>query len=332
MMSKLQAILYFDMRAPSFATPAPALYAAALEMAEFGDKIGLDGVGLMEHHGSEDGYLPTPFVMGAAVAARTNKLRISLGAVLLPLHDPVKIAEQIGVLDQISGGRLDVIFGAGYVPSEFAAFGVSLHDRAKLLDQGIDLIVRALSGERFETAEGRPVFVRPLPVQSPKDIILVGGAVKASAIRAARFDLGFAPVRAKLFALYEEECAKHGRPPRREHAPAAPLSIHLAEDVDRSWAELMPHALHVARSYAEWAGEENKASPFQGILTEDALRAAGIFAVWTPDELLARAAEIKGHGTLGFMPLLGGLAPELGWKSLHLLEKVLPKLRALQKS
>ena len=105
---------------------------------------------------------------------------------ILPLHDPVKLAEQIAVLDLMSGGRLDVIFGAGYVAAEFAAFGVSMRDRGRLLDEGIDIILRALKGERF-MAGGREVYVRPLPVQKPEDILLVGGGVDASAKRAARF-------------------------------------------------------------------------------------------------------------------------------------------------
>jgi alkanesulfonate monooxygenase SsuD/methylene tetrahydromethanopterin reductase-like flavin-dependent oxidoreductase (luciferase family) len=153
-MTQFQTILQFDMRAPAFGAPTAELYAAALDMAAFADKIGVDRIGLMEHHGSEDGYLSAPFVMGGAVAARTSRLRINLGAVVLPLHDPVKVAEQIAVLDQLSAGRLDVVLGAGYVPAEFAMFRVSLHDRARLLDEGIDIILRALQGERFE-AGGR---------------------------------------------------------------------------------------------------------------------------------------------------------------------------------
>src|ERR1700754_1551596 len=103
----------FDMRNPEFGTPRGELYAAALDMIAFADEIGVPRINLMEHHGSDDGYLPAPFVIGGAVAARTTRTRISLGAVVLPLHDPVKIAEQIAVLDIVSGGRLEVIFGAG---------------------------------------------------------------------------------------------------------------------------------------------------------------------------------------------------------------------------
>jgi len=156
------------MRAPEWATPTNELYRAAIEMAAFADGIGVDDIGLMEHHGSDDGYLPQPFALAAAMAAVTNNVRFLLGAVLLPLHDPVTVAEQIAITDLISNGRLKVIFGAGYVPFEFAMFGKSLKDRAALMDSGIDTILRALRGERFE-ADGRPVYVRPLPVQKPED-------------------------------------------------------------------------------------------------------------------------------------------------------------------
>jgi alkanesulfonate monooxygenase SsuD/methylene tetrahydromethanopterin reductase-like flavin-dependent oxidoreductase (luciferase family) len=327
-----QTALFFDMRAPGFGAPAPELYAAALDMAAFADEIGFDRIGLMEHHGSEDGYLPSPFVMGGAIAGRTRHARLSLGAVILPLHDPVKIAEHTAVLDQLSGGRLEVTFGAGYVPSEFARFRVSMRDRGRLLDQGIEIILRALHGEKFE-AEGREIFVRPLPIQQPEEIFLVGGGVEASARRAARFDVGFAPMRAALFPLYEAECRRLGRAPRHCHGPGFPLSIHLAENVEAGWAQIRKHALHVTGAYAKWAHEEGDSnSPFKGLLTEEALRASGLFAVWTQEELLARAAAAPQHGTLGFMPLLGGLAPEIGWASLRVLEQLMPQLRAIQRA
>src|SRR6185312_14124912 len=183
----------FDMRAPGWGAPRNELYRAALDMAAFADRIGVDAITLMEHHGSDDGYLPQPFTMAAAMAAVTENVRFVLGAVLLPLHDPVVVAEQIAVTDLISSGRLNVIVGTGYVPFEFAMFRKSLKDRAKLMDSGIDTILRALRGERFE-ADGRPVYVRPLPLQRPEDIIVVGGGVPSAAKRAARFGLGFFPI------------------------------------------------------------------------------------------------------------------------------------------
>lgn len=328
-MSQIRTGVLFDMRAPSFGTPPPTLYAAALEMAAFADRIGVSRVNLMEHHASEDGYLPQPFVMGGGVAARTKSCRVALGAVILPLHDPVKVAEQIAVLDLMSGGRLDVILGAGYVASEFARFGVSLRDRGRLLDEGIDIILRALRGERFEFG-GREIFVRPLPVQKPEDIILVGGGVDASAQRAARFGLGFAPIRNGLFPLYDAECQRRGNPPGRKYGPSTAGNIHLSKDPERAWAQVLPHLKHVVGEYAKWAeAEPNSHSPFKGLLTNDeALRRSGIFSVWTPEELIAKAPSAVGdYGSLSFMPLLGGLAPDLGWESLELLGSVMPRLQ-----
>ena len=326
----LRTSLFFDMRAPAFGAPSREIYAATLEMTAFGDQIGINKAGFMEHHGCDDGYLTNPFLMGAAAAARTSRIRINLGAVILPLHDPLKVAEDIAIVDQISQGRVEVILGAGYVPSEFARFGVSLHDRAKLMDRGIETILRALSGEATDS-EGRDILVRPLPIQDPKDILLVGGGVKASAIRAARFDLGFAPANPKLFGLYEEEMRARGQALRAMHGPGRPLCIHLAEDVDAGWAELLPHAMHVAQSYAAWADETGMhKSPFHGLGTEAAMRAAGIFQVWTPEQMLEYASGLPPLATLGFMPLLGGLAPEAGWRCLRLLEAAMPRLQALQ--
>jgi alkanesulfonate monooxygenase SsuD/methylene tetrahydromethanopterin reductase-like flavin-dependent oxidoreductase (luciferase family) len=330
-MTPIQTTVSFDMRAPAFGTPAARLYGAALEMAAYADGIGVDRIGLMEHHGSDDGYLPQPFVLGGGIAATTKHCSIMLGAVILPLHDPVKIAEQIAIVDLMSNGRLNVIFGAGYVQSEFEMFGVSIHDRGRLLDAGIDTILRALSGERFE-ANGRPVYVRPLPVQRPEDIVFVGGGVAASARRAARFGVGFGPMRADIIPLYEEECRRLGREPGRYTRPShrLPGILMLSEDPDRTWSLLEPHALHVVSEYAKWAAqEENSNSPFKGLTSIEALRNSGMFAVWTPDELVANADKVADRGTLGFQPLVGGFPPEEGWKSLELLKKAIPRLKAI---
>ena len=330
-MSHIQTVVSFDMRAPGFGTPTRELYAAALEMAAFADEIGVDRIGLMEHHASDDGYLPQPFVLAGGIAARTKNIRLMLGAVILPLHDPVNIAEQIAILDLMSNGRLNVIFGAGYVPSEFAMFKVSLRDRGRLLDQGIDIILRALNGEAFE-ADGRQIFVRPLPIQRPEDIILVGGGVEASAKRAARFGLGFAPMSRALLPAYAAACRELGREPGMQlgPSPGLPMSIHLSEDPERSWAIMEDHALHVVTAYAKWAEQEKQSnSPFKGMLNREALRKSGMFAVWTPDELLEKTVLVAENGGFGFQPLLGGLSPAEGWKSLELLEKTIPRLRAL---
>jgi len=332
-MTPIQTTVSFDMRAPEFGPPTQHLYAAAVEMAAYADRIGVDRIGLMEHHGSEDGYLPQPFVLAGAMAAVTKNIRFLLGAVILPLHDPVKIAEQIAIADLISNGRLNVIFGAGYVRSEFDMFKVSLADRGKLLNESTDTILRALRGERFE-ADGRPVFVRPLPVQKPEDIIFIGGGVAASARRAARLGVGFGPMRADIIPIYEAECRALGREPGAYFRPSHQLPgiIMLSEDPERTWSLLEPHAFHVVSEYAKWAAqEENTNSPFKGLTTLEALRNSKMFAVWTPDELVANADKVEDRGTFVFQPLVGGFPPDEGWKSLELLKNVIPRLQAVKR-
>jgi len=300
-------------------------------MAAFADRIGIGRIGLMEHHGSEDGYLPRPFMLASGMAALTARAKFILGAVILPLHDPVAVAEEIAILDLISNGRFNVIFGAGYVPSEFAMFQKSIHDRAKLMDRGIEIILRALKGERFEV-DGRPIFIRPLPIRAPEDIVMVGGGVPASARRAARFDVGFGPMTPEVVDIYLDECKKHGRAPREywKPKPGMPLAIHLCEDPDQGWAAIERHAVHVITEYAKWAEQEGDGSnsPFKGLTDPAVLRHAGLFAAWTPEQLLARVDEMEDRQTIGFQPLLGGLSPEEGWKSLKLVEQVMPELQA----
>ena len=330
-MRNVQISCSFDMRAPEWGTPTSELYQAALEMAAFADGIGIGRIGLMEHHGSEDGYLPRPFMLAAGMAAVTKQARFILGAVILPLHDPVAVAEEIAILDLMSNGRFNVIFGAGYVPFEFAMFQKSIHDRAKLMDRGLDIILRALKGERFE-ADGRPIFIRPLPIRAPEDIVMVGGGVPASARRAARFGVGFGPMTPEVVDVYLEECKKLGQEPKEywKPKPGMPLAIHLCEDPDQGWAAIERHAVHVITEYAKWAEQEGNASnsPFKGLTDPAVLRQAGLFAAWTPEQLLARVPEMEDRQTIGFQPLLGGLSPEEGWKSLKLLEQTMPELKA----
>jgi alkanesulfonate monooxygenase SsuD/methylene tetrahydromethanopterin reductase-like flavin-dependent oxidoreductase (luciferase family) len=330
-MRSIRVNVSFDMRAPDWGSPRGDLYRAAVEMAAFVDGIGVDSIGLMEHHGSDDGYLPQPFTLASAMAAVTSRVRFMLGAVILPLHEPLMVAEQIAVLDLISNGRLNVIFGAGYVPFEFAMFGKEVKDRAKLMDEGVETIVRALRGERFTRADGRPAFVRPLPQQAPEDIVMVGGGVAASARRAAKFDVGFGPMKPEVVDVYLAECAKYGRPPRAYYrpVPGMPLSIHLCEDPDQGWEAIAPHAIHVITEYAKWAEAEgdHSNSPFKGLTDPAVLRQAGLFAAWSPDQLVERVRTLPDGGNVGFQPLLGGLSPAEGWKSLKLLEATLPRLR-----
>jgi alkanesulfonate monooxygenase SsuD/methylene tetrahydromethanopterin reductase-like flavin-dependent oxidoreductase (luciferase family) len=316
--------VHFDLRAPSFGAPIGELYAAALDMAAWADEHGAMAVVLSEHHGVDDGYLPSAMTMAAAVAARTRSAMVSVNALPLTMHDPVAVAEQAVVVDLLAGGRFVLTVVPGYVPSELAMFDVAMADRARVLDEKLDVLVRAMAGERFEW-RGRPVHVTPRGARDPRPLVLVGGSSKAAARRAARFGDGFSPTNPDpaLGDAYRAECAALGRPEGLVFSPPTPLFVHVAEDVEAAWAALRPHAEHELRSYREWSARD-PGSPYASLADADAARAAGLWAVLTPEECVALA---RSGGALVVKPLLGGLDPAIGWSCLHLLaQEVLPKL------
>ena len=328
-MNRNRIALSFDMRAPDFGASTKDLYDAALEMCAFGDEIGIDAVIFPEHHCSEDGYNPVPSLMATAVAARTKQMEIILGAIVLPLHDPVEVAETIAVTDIISGGRLTTTLAAGYVEAEFNMFGKSLKDRARLMDEGLDVITRALAGERFDY-QGREVFVRPLPLSKPPKI-LVGGGVAPAARRAAKYGLGFwilqppmLPEHQRLVALYKDECAKAGRAPGT--IMGTNPAVHVTHDPDAAWDQIGKHVLHLVQSYASWASDvDTTTSPFYGLDSVEAIRNAGIINVMTPEQ----AIEFASQTPISLTPLISGLDPKIGWEMLELFAaEVLPKIKA----
>src|SRR4051812_20174952 len=107
-------MMRFDMRAPEGGAATDELYAAALDMAAWGEEHGAVAAVLSEHHASDDGYLPSPIVLAAAIAARTTTLPISVAALLVPLHDPVRLAEDMAVVDVMTRGRGADVAGLGY--------------------------------------------------------------------------------------------------------------------------------------------------------------------------------------------------------------------------
>ncbi len=319
-------LLRYDMRAPAFGAPAPALYSAALEHAAFGDAHGFDAVQLSEHHGSDEGYLPAPLVLAAAIGGRTKRIRLEIAALILPLHDPLRVAEDVAVLDLVSGGRVDLVIGAGYVPAEFEMFERAIADRPRLVEESMRALKHAWTGEPFEY-RGRTVRVTPRPLQRPRPTLALGGSSPASARRAARLADRFVPALPSLWKPYRTERERLGLP-----VPPAgrvgPLFLHIAEDPDQAWARIAPHALHEANAYGRWMSEAGSAGPYRPMPDAAALRASGLYRVITPDACVALADEVGPTGTLLLHPLMGGLPPELGWSSLELFAtRVLPRIR-----
>ena len=320
----------FDMRVSDRSkASASQLYAAALDMAEWGEANGCLMAVVSEHHGSADGYLPSPLILAAALAGRTRKLAIQVAALIVPLHDPIRLAEDMAVLDIVSGGRVSYVVAVGYREAEFAMFGRELKARGRRMDESLETLRRAWTGEPFEY-QGRPVCVTPVPATVGGPPMLMGGNTPVAVRRAARFGLGFLAQGGdpSLRKIYTEECEKLGADPGICIIPpaGAPTSLFIAEDPDRAWAELGPYLLHDARMYAEWLGTAQSASLSKAATAESLRAERGAYQICTPEEAIALA---RAHGFLMLHPLCGGLPPELAQETLDLLaKKVLPVLSA----
>lgn len=321
--------LRYDLRCPAFARATSAeLAATAVEQCAWADARGFATVTLSEHHGSPDGYLPSPIVLAAAIAARTTNLRILLGALVAPLHDPIRLAEDLAVLDVVSSGRLIPVVAGGYVASEFETFGRKLSERAQLMEEIVPLLERAWTGEPFEY-RGRTVRVTPRPAQQPRPPIFMGGASPAAARRAARLADHFVPTVPELYEVFRAERQGLGKPDPGPLPGTTGNFLWVAEDPEAAWQRIAPHALHESNAYGAWAeGADGTSSPYAVAGDADALRATGAYPIVTPEELVERA---RGMGPLDMIllhPLMGGLDPEFSWECLHLVEKkVLPALR-----
>jgi alkanesulfonate monooxygenase SsuD/methylene tetrahydromethanopterin reductase-like flavin-dependent oxidoreductase (luciferase family) len=322
----VMSAIRFDLRVPSFSTTTHAeLYAACLEQCAWAEAQGIDAVALSEHHGVDDGYLPAPITLAAAIAGRTKRIAINIAAVLLPLHDPVRVAEQLAVVDLVSGSRLSVVVGLGYRHEEFEMAGVDRTQRGKLLEEYVDVLRQAWTGEPF-TWRGRTIRVTPRP-RTPL-VILNGGSTPAAARRAARLRTGFFPAvgDASLADVYQAECARLGFAGGFVMMPSGPGFVHVTEDPERDWARIAPHALYDAQTYAQWQTRGQRSQVHVEAQNADELRRSGVYRVVTPDECVALAKET---GRLLLHPLMGGIPPALGWASLELVAaKVLPRLRA----
>jgi alkanesulfonate monooxygenase SsuD/methylene tetrahydromethanopterin reductase-like flavin-dependent oxidoreductase (luciferase family) len=321
--------LRFDMRAPAWGAPPAALYAAVPEMCAWAEEHGGIAAVLCEHHGSDDGYLPSPLILAPAIVARTHRLGLNL-ILILPFYEPVRLAEDMAVLDILSGGRASYTLALGYRPEEFDHFGLAIGDRGQLADEKISLLRRLLAGETVKEG-GRQITVTPRPLTPGGPGLMWGGGTLAAARRAGRYGLGMlgnanAP---GMQEAYEAACRKHGHPPGPTMFPSrdTPSVTFVADDVDQAWSELGEHMLHDAKTYAAWNPGDQTTAGFTHADTVDELRdAAASHVIISVPEAISR---VRAGEMLNLSPLCGGLPPEIAWPYLKRVgEVVLPEALA----
>jgi alkanesulfonate monooxygenase SsuD/methylene tetrahydromethanopterin reductase-like flavin-dependent oxidoreductase (luciferase family) len=245
-------------------------------------------------------------------------LAILLAAVPIPFWDPVRLAEEMSVLDIISKGRVSYAFGIGHRAEEYEHFGIDMHQRGKLADESLALLRRLLLSQPVDH-KGRSIHVTPVPATAGGPYMLIAGGSKAAARRAAKYGLGFISQTdsPELKQFYESECRANGHEPgvMQFPVPGAPTTVFVADDVDRAWDELGPYLLHDAVTAASYRHGDDSVASISRADSVSALREAeGSYRIFTLDE----AAEyIRGGRPLPLLPLCGGVPPEVAWPYLE---------------
>ena len=324
--------LWYDFRNPDRGRPFSSFYAETLDQIAWAERSGLDSVWLTEHHFCDDGYSPSPFVLGAAIATRTTRMRLGTNLLVAPLHNPVRLAEDAATLSLLSGGRFDLGVGQGYWAREFEAFGRELRHRPSLLEEGVEVIRRAWSGSA-EGFQGRryqlpPVAVTPRPETPPR--LLVGAMSEVAIERAARIADGFLSTQNAHHEAYLAAVERLGGSVPDARIYAGQWAI-IADDPERVWARIGEYALYQLNQYIEWGafGPPDQVPPFAD---PDQILAAGAYRLWDAETAVTELTALLGGRPqirdVHFWAQLPGEPVESGSERIaYLADKVVPAVR-----
>lgn len=216
------------------------LYGEIIDQVRWLDQIGADLVWFTEHHFVEDGYLPSWTPVAGAMSAVTEHVRFSTDVCLMPFNHPIRLAEDLAVLDNLSGGRVELGLGMGYAPHEFRGFGLPVSRRVSLMDEGIEVLQRCFSGERFSYQGKRYRFdnvqITPGYVQPGGPPLWIAAMSEAGARRASRFGTNFLPqgLKARSFDTWVDALEESGRNPR-DYRVGIIRSILVTDDRNTDW-------------------------------------------------------------------------------------------------
>ena len=284
---------------PSNPRPLQDLYKDHLEEAVLAEELGFNNVWASEHHFAEDAWNPSPVTFLAAVAARTARVRVGTYVLLLPFHNPVRVAEDIAVLDNISGGRVDLPVGVGSAAGEFRTFGIPFNERLGRTFEALRIIERCFSGVEF-SHNGKyydfpKVRMTTIPVQKPGPPIWVASMGDQSVAWTARRGYHLAAGAGRGHAKYEELLVQYGHDRAKCQVASIPIRVHLAATREQAWAEAEAE-LHQVLHFYRARVDPQSATSAAGVLNDfppvgEFRHVAGIghrgcpFLVGTPDEV-----------------------------------------------
>ena len=252
-------LFFFAENPAEFRTPDTENYQQVLELTELAEDLGFDQVWTAEHHFDAQ-YPPNPFILCAAMAARTSRIRIGTNISILPLHHPLIIAENAAMVDVLSNGRFDLGLGIGYEKTEFDTLDVPRSERGRRMEEGLQSIIGLFTEENF-TFKGRHfhfdgVTMLPRPVQKPHPPIWVaaekrpvGDEIPPAIDRAARYGCHLTgPRDANMLGPYERALRKYGRDPGQYFRNVI-RNCYVGETKEQAWRDYAPHALAQMRGY-----------------------------------------------------------------------------------
>lgn len=239
------------------------VYRNELRLVQEAEALGFDTIWLTEHHFVEDGYSPSIIPLAAAIASVTERVRIGFNLLLLPLHDAVKVAEDIATLDVLSNGRIDVGLGQGYAVHEFAGFGVPMSDRLGRFREGLDVLDGLWTNESFSYSgthyDFDDVRLTPRPVQQPRPPLWIGATSEPGVRRAGRRGANLLGLASRhLQQVYEDARSEVGLDPTGSDVLQLQWT-HVAPTDDEAWEHAAPCFHHVLTVYAKWANESSDA-------------------------------------------------------------------------
>jgi alkanesulfonate monooxygenase SsuD/methylene tetrahydromethanopterin reductase-like flavin-dependent oxidoreductase (luciferase family) len=329
--------VWYDFRNPAaWRIPWQRLYNETLDQARWAEELGFHSVWLSEHHFTDDGYMPSVPSALAALAARTDRMRLGTAVLLAPLHHPLRLAEDLAVVDLISNGRLDIGIAAGYRSKEFEVMSVPRTERGQRTQETVQLLRMAWTGEKFsfrgKSYHYEDVTVTPQPAQPDGPPIYVGGSSVPAAERAGRLGCGFAadsggPL--ELYQVYSEAFTAVGRGLDSPEIKANRM-IYVTEDPERAWRLLGPHLLYQNNVYAQWARESGEPNARPGDLTDTAQLPRDSFLIGTPERVLSELMTVFEQGPVSeviFWARPPGVSLDDSSASLQLIaDRILPAL------
>lgn len=294
MPTKLTFGYLYDFRNPEpWRRPWAELYADTLDTIAWTETMGFQGAWVPEHHGAEDGYMPSPMIALAAIAARTKTMAIGSGVALAPLYHPVRFAEDCAVLDNLAGGRLEIALAIGYRRRETAAYGVDFTKRGARFDEFLEIVRRLWAGETV-TFAGKHYQVENARIVPPAPRgqvpLYIGGFAEKALARVAKYADGYFG-NEDVCGMYADKLREQGKDPAEARIRIQGLFVAVAEDPAAAMEELAPYYHWVNNSYGAWLNEDKAIGiddPGLKPMSLDDFKRSGILQIWTPEKAIEK--------------------------------------------